>query len=63
MGKCRFLIKKIIEIDDWCQNWIKRTLYKEVQRLEAYLKLEEKAKKECKTKSEEVMRKRRLGNT
>ena len=34
--------KKISEIGEWCQNWIKekRTLYKEIQRLEAYLRIQ-----------------------
>ena len=59
--------KKISEIDDWCQNWIKekRTLHKEVQRLEAYLRIRGKeAKKESlKIKSEEIREKAKTGGT
>lgn len=59
--------KKISEIDDWCQNWIKekRTLHKEVQRLEAYLRIRGKeAKKESlKIKSEEIREKAETGGT
>ena len=59
--------KKISEIDDWCQNWIKekRTLYKELQRLEAYLRIRGKeAKKESlKIKSEEIREKAETGGT
>ena len=59
--------KRISEIDDWCQNWIKekRTLHKEVQRLEAYLRIRGKeAKKESlKIKSEEIREKAETGGT
>ena len=59
--------KKISEIDDWCQNWIKekRTLYKEVQRLEAYLRIrgKEAEKESLKIKSEEIREKAETGGT
>ena len=59
--------KKISEIDDWCQNWIKekRTLYKEIQRLEAYLRIrgKEAEKESLKIKSEEIREKAETGGT
>ena len=59
--------KKISEIDDWSQNWIKekRTLYKEIQRLEAYLRIrgKEAEKASLKIKSEEIREKAETGGT
>ena len=59
--------KKISEIDEWCQNWIKekRTLYKEIQRLEAYLRIrgKEAEKESLKIKSEEIREKAETGGT
>tara|TARA_X000001036_G_scaffold83671_1_gene75748 strand:+ start:118 stop:1110 length:993 start_codon:yes stop_codon:yes gene_type:complete len=59
--------KKISEIDDWCQNWIKekRTLYKEIQRLEAYLRIrgKEAEKESLKIKSEVIREKAETGGT
>ena len=59
--------KIISEIDDWCENWKKekRTLYKEVQRLEAYLRIrgKEAEKESLKIKSEEIREKAETGGT
>ena len=59
--------KKISEIDDWCQNWIKekRRLYKEILRLEAYLRIrgKEAEKESLKIKSEEIREKAETGGT